>query len=143
MFVKIEPSGCCERRGMVQIRLCMYLDSKDYGYEKHYVQVPERSLIEDEAKDPKLADKVPKVWQNNPFHNHFIQVEPDTSEKEIMDIAEAFLHEAYIKWSSDVKLDLVNDDLPFIKPQIVTPQRKSQCEARVESVKVITTERRG
>lgn len=155
MFVKIEPSGCCERKGMVQIRFCMYLDKSDYGYEKHYIQVPDftgtkyKDKVDKEgnpvdSKDyQKWVDGLPKVWQSNPFHNHFIQVNPDTTETEIMDIAEAFLHEAYIKWASDAKLDLVNDALPFKKPEIVTPEIKSLCKARVESVKAITTERKG
>jgi hypothetical protein len=151
MYVKIEPSGCCERKGLVQIRLCMYLDDKDYGYESHHVQVPDFTGVEykGEMKDgspvdsvdyQKRIDSLPKIWQNNSFHNHFIQVNPDTTETEIMDIAEAFLHEAYIKWASDTKLDLVNDALPFVKPSIVTPNLKTACEAKVQSVKAITTE---
>ncbi len=132
----------------------MYLDSADYGYKKHHIQLPDFTGAEykGEMKDGRPVDSVdykkwvdglPKVWQNNPFHNHFIQVEPDTTETEIMDIAEAFLHEAYIKWAQDSKLDLINDALPFTKPAIVTPEIKSVCEAKVQSVKAITTERKG
>ena len=39
MRVKVEPSGCCERKGLVQVRFSMYLEPEDYGYDKHYVQV--------------------------------------------------------------------------------------------------------
>ncbi len=151
-YVKIEPSGCCERNGMVQVRFCMHLDDKDYGYDKHHIQVPDFTGAEYKGKVDKdgnpvdfkdyqaWVDSLPKIWQNNPFHNHFIQVNPDTTETEIMDIAEAFLHEAYIKWAQDAKLDLVNDALPFVKPAIVTSLIKSACEAKVQSVKAITTE---
>ena len=26
MFVRVEPTGCHERKGLVQVRFCMYLD---------------------------------------------------------------------------------------------------------------------
>ena len=114
MYVKVEPTGCCERKGLVQIRFCMYLDEGDYGYDVHHIQVYERPLTEEELADPALAKKVPKVWQTNPFHNHFIYVEPETSDETIMDIGQAFLEEAYIKWACEEKLDLKNP--PVIYP---------------------------
>lgn len=40
MKVKVEPSGCCERKGMVQVRFSFYLDPTDYGYDKHHIEVP-------------------------------------------------------------------------------------------------------
>ena len=153
MFVKVEPSGCCERRGMVQVRLSMYLDEGDYGYEKHHIQVPvipeggypgkwdaEGSPVDTKDFD-KWLKKLPKVWQNNPFHNHFIQVEPDTTDEEIMDIAEAFLHEAGIKWSTNSKLDLVNDSLPFRKPKDIDAKRMKDCEDKVKHLKETILER--
>ena len=126
MYVKIEPSGCNVRKGMVEIRFCMYLDPTDYGYDKKYIQT---------EAHPGL---------NTPFHNHFIQVEPDTKEKEIMDIAEAFLHEAYAKWAQELDLDLKNKDLPFKFPDANTidKERLDKCAARVEEIKLITTERK-
>ena len=140
MFVKVEPSGCCERKGMVQIRFCMFLDEGDYGYDKHHVQVPERDLTEAEIADPELAAKVPRVWQVNPFHNHFIYVEPDTADGEIMDIGEAFLHEAYIKWACEQKLDLVNP--PIERPTVIDNTRIDACEAKVQHLKENVLERK-
>lgn len=152
MFVKVEPSGCCERKGMVQVRFCMYLELADYGYGKHHVNLPVipkkgyqgkvdgmGSPIDMEDYN-KWVDSLPKEWQNNPFHNHFIYVEPDTTDKEIVDIGQAFLHEAYVKWATDSKLDLVNDALPFKKPLVIDAARIKACEDRVLSVKTITTE---
>ena len=121
MYVKVEPTGCCERKGMVQVRFCFFLDPTDYGYEKHHV-------------------KIDGEWQDNPFHNHFIYVEPDTIDKEIAEIGKAFLAEAYIKWATDSKLDLVNDALPFKKPAVVTESRITECDVRAESIKAITAE---
>jgi hypothetical protein len=136
---------------MVQVRFCMYLESGDYGYERHYVEVP--VIPEggypgkvDEAGRPvdlvdyqKWIDGLSKTWQNNPFHNHFVYVEPTATDKEILDLAEAYLHEAYTKWATDSKLDLVNH-VTF--PQSVNTQRKADCIAKADAVKAITEVRK-
>jgi len=120
VYAKIEPSGTCERKGLVQIRLCFYLDKDDYGYEKHHI----------------LIDK--ETYQDNPFHNHFIYVEPDTSNKEIMTLAEAYLHEAGVKWSTGEKIDCKNYGVSFY--QNVSKDRLTACADKVSTVKAITTE---
>ncbi len=127
MYVRVEPTGCCERKGLVQIRFCFYLEPSDARYDVHHIQVPVRPLTDEEVADPKLAELVPKKWQTNPFHNHFIYVEPDTSDEEIMDIGGAILNEAYIKWVLDESLDLKNSPVKFY----TTPSR-----VRLEAVKV-------
>lgn len=111
-YVKIEPTGCTERKGMVQVRLSMYLESGDYGYNK----------------------KLP----NNPFHNHFIYVDIDTTESEISSIAISFLNEAYTKWASDIKPDVSNSSLPFQKPETVDDARILACLNRANEIKTIT-----
>jgi len=120
VFVRVEPSSCRERKGLVQIRFCMYLDEGDYGYDVHHVQVPvipeegytgkvnEFGTPVDMKHYQKWLNRLPKVWQTNPFHNHFIYVEPDTSDEEIMNIGQAFLEESFIKWASNEKLDFRN-----------------------------------
>ena len=120
MYVRVEPTGCCERRGLVQVRFCMYLDTDDYGYERHHIQapvIPEGGYTGGVDVDgmptkmrryQKWLDKLPKVWQCNPFHNHYIHIKPETSDEEIMDIGLAFLEEAYIKWACGEKIDLKN-----------------------------------
>lgn len=150
-YVKIEPSGCCEDKGMVQVRLSMFLDPGDYGFEKHHIDVPVRDLTEHEISSvfdehgrglksdyEALVSTIGTKKQVNPFHNHFILVPPDITEKEIMDIAEAFLHEAYLKWATDSKLDLVNDHLPFEK-QI---HDSKLVDSKVAEIKIIKTERK-
>ncbi len=57
MYVKIEGTGCCEHKGMVQVRFCMYLDPTDYGYEKHHIQVPDLTGVKYKGKVDK--DDIP------------------------------------------------------------------------------------
>jgi len=152
MYVKVEPSGCCERKGLVQIRFCMYLDEGDYGYNAHHVQVPVmpeegykgdvdgEGRPKDEKDYQKWIDSLPKIWQTNPFHNHFIYVEPDTTDDEIMDIGEAFLQEAYIKWAREEKLDLKNQPIKY--PEFVNEERRQAVETKVIHLKETILERR-
>jgi len=150
MFVKVEPSGCCERKGMVQVRFCMYLEPGDYGYDKHHVQLP---VTPEEGYQGKVGDMgipvdiddynrwidtLPKIWQNNPFHNHFIYVEPDTSDEEIMDIGGAFLKEAYADWAIDKAPKPKNK--PHTMP-VIDASRITACEAKVQHLKVTLLER--
>ena len=158
MYVKVNPSGCCTRHGMVQVRLDMYLDTEDYNYNQTHIQVPvispkdytgklnDRNMPVDMDDYNTWASSLPKVWLDNPFHNHFIQVRHDTTDKEILDIAEVFLSECYIKWASDISLigeqQPTNKSLPFTKPTIVDAARIVACKARVASIKEATLERR-
>ena len=149
MFVKIEPTGCIERKGLVQIRFSMYLDEGDYGYEKHHIQVPVippkgyqgevdeySSPVDVSARDAWLAS-LPKVWQLNPFHNLFIYVEPGTSDKEIMNIGQTFLEEAYIAWS------LGQTPAPQ-NPKVKYPVSfdKAKIETKIQHLKTTILERR-
>ena len=118
MRVEVEPTGCTERKGLVQIRFAMYLEPGDYGYDVHHVQVKGE-------------------WQTNPFHNHFIYVEPELPDKDIMDIGEAFLHEAYTKWASGERLGLRN-------PPVLFPAAfdSGALAAKVQSLKTTKLERK-
>ena len=139
MYVKVEPGGCCERKGLVQIKFAMYLEPEDYGYEIYYMQLPERPLTEEELADPELAEKVPKVWCNTDFHMHFIYVEPDTPDEEIMDIGEVFLEESYILWACGEELNPKNPPIKFhINPD---GDRLKAIEDKLKHLKETTLER--
>ena len=141
MYVKVESSGVCERKGLVQVRFSFYLDEKDYGYEKHHVRIPiipeggypgkvnEMGAPSDEKDYQKWVNSLPKEWVNNPFHNHFIYVSPETPDDEIMDLGEAYLEEAYIKWACEERIDCKNyHSFPEVK-------NVSACESRVTVLK--------
>jgi len=144
-YVEIEPDGICEHKGMVQVRLNMYLYPGDYGYEKHYVQIPVipvegysgeidkdgRIINTDEYEN--WINNLPKTWVNNPFHNHFIYIEPTMSDEEIMDIAEIHLKNAYNQWSVNEKIDLKNPNI--IWPLVVDSDRLAAVEAKIQHLK--------
>jgi len=145
MYVKVEPTGCCERKGLVQVRLCMYLDADDYGYEKCHVQVPvipeggytgkrdDAEMFVDINDYDKWFDGLPREWQDAPFHNHFMYVEASATETEIMDQAEAYLKEAYQYWTRGEFPNVKNAGLVF--PKTVTTKMRTDAVAKASTIK--------
>ncbi len=132
MYIKIEPTGTCQRKGMVQVRLCFYLDANDYGYEKHHVP----DITEEYTGKPEdyqtWLDSLPK--RDNPFHNHFIQVPPDASDKEIVALAKDYLKLTYDKWVKGEQIKLSN----MVQwPSKVDAARIATCEAKAEQFKTL------
>lgn len=98
MYAKIEPTGCSVRRGAVQLRIDLFLEPFEPRYAEHYVQAVDEGskafkngykgrMKDGEPVDPddynKWLNGLPKKWQNNPFHSHFIQMSPDATDEEI------------------------------------------------------------
>lgn len=111
MIAKIEPTGISVRHGKVQLRIALYLEPGDARYDEHYVQVPvvppEGYPGEVDAEgNPTDWDafnaweaSLPKVWQNNPFHNHFVRVPANVPDVAIFGLLRQHLREFYDIWS--------------------------------------------
>ena len=87
-YSKIEKSGCCERNGSVQVRFDLFLEPTDPRYLDTYIQVPDIPEKGYPFADSKLSeeawlDSLPKKWQLNPFHSHFVYFDPDVTDEEI------------------------------------------------------------
>lgn len=110
-IAKIETTGISVRNGKVQLRFSFYLEPGDARYEEHHVQVPvippegytgtvdAEGLPVDQADFDAWLESLPKVWQVNPFHNHFMRVSPDVTDAEIAKLLEDSLDEFYGMWS--------------------------------------------
>ena len=113
---EIEPTGCCEHKGMRQIRLCFYLEPGDARYNEHHVNMPvipkngypgkkdEQGQPESMDDARSWVDSLPKKWQTNPFHNHFIYVALDATDEEIAKQADALLPQFYGQWQRRERL---------------------------------------
>ncbi len=109
MFAKINPTGCEERKGLVKVRIDFYLDPADARYSERHIQVVDISSnkylkgytgkVNDAVAYQKWLDTLPKVWQDNPFHCHFIQVAPDATDASILSLAKEHLVNFYEAWS--------------------------------------------
>ncbi len=148
MRVKIEPSGLAISKGLVQIQFAFYLEPSESRYEEHHVQVPiippegypgERDAIDSISYDIWL-ESLPKKWQNNPFHKHFIYVEPDLTDKEILDIGEVCLSEAFNDWSHNRRPNPKNKPVKFLES--VDNKRLKACKEKVKHLKETALERK-
>jgi len=94
-YAKLEPTGCGIHKGRIKLRLDFFLSPDDPNYDKHYVYVP---VIPKEGYHGKIAEdgssanqknydawleSLPHVWQNTPFHSHFIYPDKDASDADI------------------------------------------------------------
>lgn len=108
---KIETSGLTVRNGKVQVRFSFYLEPGDPRYEEHHIQAPvipeggypgtktEDGIPVDRNDYDQWLDSLPKVWQDNPFHNHFEYVDPDTPDAELLKLMRDRLKEFFTIWS--------------------------------------------
>ena len=159
MYVKVEPSGCCERHGLVQVRFSFYLEPGDSGYEKNYVQIPKKKyngkcneigIPLDIGHYLNWKATCPKIWVNTPFHNHFVYDEPETPDDEILAQMQYHLPNFYEAWCEDWgehkgSMRRGWDDKLRIRPlrydKIESLDayniRKVRCNERVEAIKNI------
>ena len=146
MYAKLEPSGFAVRRGKVQLRISFYLEPMDARYNEHHVNIP---IIPPEGYqgecDPlgspidqqdyvTWIESLPKAWQNNPFHNHFIRVEPDITDTEIKLLMQRYLEEFYAIWSSGESILQRWKPKPARIIENTNPNHVQACEAKLVDI---------
>ena len=142
---EIEPTGCCERKGMCQIRLCFYLEPGDARYNEHHVYVPvfpengypgdvnDIGMPKSEKAHKEWHDALPHVWQTNPFHNHFIYVDPDVTDTELEVIGQDLSLKIYSEWKAN---RIPGRNLPKpVFPKQVDELCRGRCVSRVDGLR--------
>ena len=115
MYAEIEKSGIHVRDGLVAVRFAFYCEPFDPRYDEHFVQVIDENSAEfkagyrgevdadgqpvDQKDYDKWEKKLPRVWQNNPFHNHFDLVSADITDDELKQLMEKRLKDFGKAWS--------------------------------------------
>lgn len=109
MYAKIEPTGCCERNGLVQIRIDMFLDKGDFKYDERI---------------------------DSPFHSHFIYVEPETPDSEIQKQMEFHLPNFYAAWCAGKTMRSGWDVATRIRPKRYRKiqSRINKCNSKIEAL---------
>ena len=147
MYFEVENSGVCERKGLVQVRYCLYLEPGDARYDEFYVDVPD---IKEEytGKEEDFGDwikSLPKKKQLNPFHNHFSYFPDTVTDDEIIAEGERILTEAQRQFESyqtpnirhktqprfmiktkDLKRSFINEKINDIKSKKLTNKKKAK-----------------
>jgi len=115
MYAEIEKSGIHVRDGLVAVRFAFYLEPFDPRYSEHYVFVMDEMSKEflkgykgkvnewgqpvDREDYTKWMESLPKVWHNNPFHNHFDLVSADITDAELKALIKKRLADFGKAWS--------------------------------------------
>lgn len=154
-FPKIEPSGCCIRNGWIQLRLCFYLEPLDQRYSEHHAYVVDTTSpqwlsgyhgMTDSMGNPmSQADyaswvaSLPRIWQDNPFHNHFVFVDiTDTDISIRREIQKAF-HRFLAGWIAGKDMGDVwrSKERPQFAAKNLTPEQLLLANARLEQIKAM------
>jgi hypothetical protein len=140
-YVKVEPTGVCNRNGLLQVRFSFYLYSSDYGYNKTHVQIPvipesgytgavdASGTATNSAKYQAWENSLPKVWQDTPFYNHFVYADPEISDSELMDIGQQYLKQAYSQWETGQTPHLSNTKVNY--PATISSSRLAAINSKI------------
>ena len=114
MYFEVENSGVCERKGLVQVRYCLYLEPGDARYDEFYVDVPD--ITEGyTGKEEEYGDWIkalPTKKQLNPFHNHFSYFPDSVTDEDIITEGKRVLESARQPFKSGKTPDIK----PVTKP---------------------------
>jgi hypothetical protein len=148
---KIEPTGCCVHKGKVQLRFSFYLEPDDPRYEEHHIQVPiipeegypgevdaEGAPVDQEHYDSWL-ESLPKEWQDNPFHNHFVFVDANSSDDEIKQLMTESLEEFLGIWAEGEDILGAWKSRPLkskkrFEPGDLSESNERECLSKVEDI---------
>lgn len=154
MYFKVDKGegGVTEKEGRVCIKFMFYLDPGDYRYDEKYYEYPIDSYIKagypgkvdefgnaiDQKDYDTWWDSLPTEMYHSEFHSHFVQVDPDITDEEILYLGEIACIMAKRKWDQHINL---GDKKKTIKNQpskrIENPSLEliTECEAKVEDIK--------
>lgn len=104
MYFKIEKSGCCEHKGLVQVRADFYYDETDKGYSLTEVKIFSKEGYQgkvdgvlntpaDMEDYKKWVDSLPTEKRLLPRHTHFIYFPHNVTNEEIL-----FCFEIALDW---------------------------------------------
>lgn len=129
---KIEKSGCCEHKGLCQVRADFYWDEKDPEYKlteckiypkKGYKgKVDEMGIPADLDDYQKWEDALPTEMKHLPFHSHFIYFPDTVKDDEIL-----FCFELALDWR------VKNQPVKNVKP-VWDLSKSISSKARIDSV---------
>jgi len=147
MRYEIENSGVGERKGLVQVRFCLYLEPGDNRYEEHCVEVPiypaegyPGEMLDGEPVDPAAyrawVDSLPKEWKVNPFHNHFSYFSLDVKEADLHKEGKRVLKDAKDEWDKNKTPNVKNQNVKFLKT--VDAAMKKQLQDKAEFIKMMS-----
>lgn len=117
MYVKIENSGCCERKGMMQVRFDFCLEEGDPRHEEFRPS--------DKNGDP--------IGEESCFHTHFVYVDPEITDEELLAMGEKILQDASSRFKNEQSMNIQNKPVAF--NLAASESRKKVIVDRVNQIK--------
>lgn len=155
-YAEVNDTGCSLAKGLIKVRVDMYLEPDDPGYDEHYVNVPDESSKEFKAgyKGETEADGRPKdmddykawlgslphIWRNNPFVCHFVYVGHEATTEQLTSMAQAALDE-FLAGRRDGKSPNEvwrGKKRPVTMPRTLDAAGQKQAEAKLATVKALS-----
>ena len=110
-YAALNKSGCDVRKGNCQLRLDFFLDEGAPRYADRYLYLVDTTSDEylagykgevgkdgqpiDQADYDKWYEELPRIWQNTPFHSHFVYFDSDFTDEDIKRAIELHLPNFY------------------------------------------------
>lgn len=151
--MKIEPYGCRIHKGLIQVKLCFYLEPTDPRYNEHHVYVIDETSrewlrgykgkvdatgnpIDKDAYDTWFA-ALPHIWRDNPFNNHFIYVDVEATGNDILKQAHDSFNEFFGGWceSKDMMTVWQSKLRPQFIPKVLTSSQLALATTRLAQIK--------
>lgn len=114
--VAVNKSGCEVRKGNVKVRLDFFLDPTDPRYDERYLYLVDVTSAEYLAgylgeldKDGLPVDaqdyldwveSLPHIWENTPFHSHFVYFDADLTKEDIENQIKIHLPNFYVAFQN-------------------------------------------
>lgn len=165
-YAVINKSGCVVRKGNVQLRLDFYLEPTDPRYDdRHLYQVDTTSAeylagysgelntdtsFVNQAAYELWKESLPHIWQNTPFHSHFLYLNPNFTEDDIKTEIDFHLPNFYKAFQD--RWDEVKGGMRHgwatekrIRPKNYSGdiERVAQCQNRIDSLIVFSYKPKG
>lgn len=156
-YAALNKTGCEERKGNVKLRLDFYLDAEDPRYSDRYLYLVDVTSAEYLAGYPGEVDKdgnpvdqedydnwlnaVPHIWENTPFHCHFVYLDANVTVDDIK--AEIAFHLPNFYKAFQERRDEANGGMRHgwavekrVRPTDYSKdaQRVSECQAKVDEL---------
>lgn len=109
MKIEFNPTGTHLRNGFLKIRLDLYPELNDKTYPLHYVDHYDRELTQAEMDDSDLAKLVPTHKEVNPCLCHFLIIDPDMTNSEVIAYAKTIFDGATMLELDNILSEVVLD----------------------------------
>lgn len=162
-YAVVNKSGCGVHKGNCQIRLDFYLESEAPRYNERYLYLVDVTSVKyltgylgkvDEEGNPinqedydNWWESLPRVWENTPFHSHFVYLSADFTQEDIKREIETHLANFYTAfqaewdkvdggmrhgWTTETRI--TPTDYSKTESAISYQARVTECQAAIDSL---------